>query len=276
MHRIEPIILSALVALALAAPRPAPALDAPGASCGPGPAAGDLRQVRNSSCYVGAGELARWRRDEELVIVDLREADAYRRVRIPGSIHLTPAQLRERSYLRDRHVLLVDRGHLGAPLERVCRELRGRGWTSVGILEGGLNAWARTMGDLEGDRLARRGINRIPARDFADVSRYEHWVVIDVSRSPTPDLDSLVPGAARVPRRGDEVAFRRELIERIRTETDGLPGAFVAIVDRDGRRYEDVERALHALGVVHVFLLDGGIEAYRRHLEQERRACEAS
>ena len=164
---------------------------------------GSAGGARDGSCYVTARELARWRGAAELVIVDSRPAADFRRVRIPGSINLPLRSLLSRPYLRARRVLLVDRGYLGSELETGCRELRSAGFASVGIIEGGLNAWAQTMGDLEGDRLARSHLNRIPARDLAVATRFDHWLVVDVSATPTPDLEELLPGsAARAAARG--------------------------------------------------------------------------
>jgi rhodanese-related sulfurtransferase len=225
--------------------------------------------ARDLSCYVTARELARWRGDDELVIVDSRPAAEFRQVRIPGSINLPLRSLRARTYLKSRRLLLVDRGSLGAELEAGCRELRSAGFTSVGIIEGGLNAWAQTMGDLEGDRAARSALNLIPARVFARAARPRDWLVLDVSAG-SPDLAQLFPGAVHVPLRGDPAAFRRELGAAIRTREAGPGALFVAVVEVDGSRASDVARALSSLGVVHAFFVEGGLDAYRSALAAEQ------
>jgi rhodanese-related sulfurtransferase len=224
---------------------------------------GGAPRARDESCYISPRELARWRRGPDLVIVDARPAADFRRVRIPGSINLPVRSLLSRPYLRPRHVLLVDRGYLEGELETSCRELRRAGFASVGILDGGLNAWVQTMGDLEGDRAARSQLNRITPRDFARAVRFDHWLVVDVSAAPAGDLHELLPGAQRVPLGGDPAAFRQQLARTIQAREGGHGALFVAIVDADDSRYAEVGRALSSLGVVHAFFLDGGLEAYR-------------
>ena len=232
--------------------------------------------TRDVSCYVTARELARWRAGAELVVVDSRPAAEFRRVRIPGSINLPLRSLLSRRYLKSRRVLLVDRGYLGADLEAGCRELRSAGFVSVGIIEGGLNAWAQTMGDLEGDRLERNALNRIPAGELALVTRFDHWLVVDVSAAVAPDLEELLPGAVRVPLRGDPAAFRRDLGAAIQAREGGRGALFVAVVEDDGGRYDEVSRALSSLGVVHAFFLEGGLDAYRSlHAAERARLAQA-
>jgi len=249
-------------------------------AAGPIPRAGDgecttrgdafVSGARDLSCYVTARELARWREAGDLVIVDPRPAAEFRRVRIPGSINLPLRSLVQRAYLKTRRILLVDRGYLSGELEVGCRELRAAGFASVGIIEGGLNAWSQSMGDLEGDRLARAGLSRIPARELARATRLDHWLVVDVSENGVPDLAELFAGAVRVPLRGDPAEFRRELGGVIQTRERGPGALFVAIVEADEGRHVYVARALASLGVIHAFFLDGGLGAYRDLLASER------
>ena len=177
------------------------------------------------------------------MIVDSRPAAEFRQVRIPGSIHLPLRSLLARPYLKTRQLLLVDRGYLGAELESGCREFRSAGFTSVGIIEGGLNAWAQTMGDLEGDRAARSALNLIPARLFA------RHTTGALARPRRLGARFTRPGGARSRRRarppgGDPAAFRRELGGAIRhARADRVP-LFVAVVEVEGSRSAEVARAL--------------------------------
>jgi rhodanese-related sulfurtransferase len=226
--------------------------------------------ARDLSCYVTTRELTRWREAGDLVIVDPRPAAEFRRVRIPGSINLPLRSLAHRDYLKTRRILLVDRGHASGELEAGCRELRGAGFASVGIIEGGLNAWSQSMGDLEGDRLARAGLSRIPARELARATRLDHWLVLDVSEAGAPELRELFPGVVHVPLRGDPAEFRRQLGRVIQARERGPGALFLAIVEADDGRHVEVARALASLGVIHSFFLDGGLGAYRDVLASER------
>ena len=253
-----------------------PTLDGDGRECAARTdlAAGTL--TRDVSCYVTARELVRWRGGSDLVIVDVRPAAEFRRVRIPGSINLPLRSLLSRPYLKARRLLLVDRGYLGSELEAGCRELRSAGFASVGIIEGGLDAWAQSMGDLEGDRAARGGLNRIPARDLAQITRFDHWLTIDVSDVAAPDLEELLPGVRRVPLGGDPAAFRQALGRVVAEREGGRSSVFVAVIDAEGSRYDEVGRALSSLGVLHAFFVEGGLDAYRNlHAAENARLAQA-
>jgi hypothetical protein len=119
------------------------------------------------------------------------------------------------------------------------------------------------MGDLEGDRAARSSLNRIPARDLAQATRFDHWLVVDVSELPAPDLQELLPSARRVPLGGDPAAFRQQLGRVVAEREGGRSSVFVAIIDTEGSRYDEVVRALSSLGVLHAFFVEGGLDAYR-------------
>jgi rhodanese-related sulfurtransferase len=87
--------------------------------------------------------------------------------------------------------------------------------------------------------------------------------VVDVSAAVAPDLEELLPGALRVPLGGDPAAFRQELGRAVRAREGGQGEVFVAVLDAEGSRYEEVARALSSLGVVHAFFVEGGLDAYR-------------
>jgi rhodanese-related sulfurtransferase len=260
-------VLFALLGFAAGA---GPSSAGPISEAGACPEQGVTPRTRDLSCYVAPRELARWRTEGELLVVDAREPAEFRRMRIPGSINLPLRSLLGRGYLKSRRLLLVDRGYASAELEQACRELRAAGFGSVGIVEGGLNAWAQLVGDLEGDRAMQGGLNRIPARELAHAVRYDHWLVIDVSESGSPELARGVPRAVHVPLGPDPAQFRRALVAAIGARDDGNGALFVAVLEDDGSRHLEVTHALNSLGVVHAFFVEGGLEAYRSVLVAER------
>lgn len=83
------------------------------------------------------------------VIIDVRDADEWAEVRIPGAVHIPLAQLRERAgeIPRDRPVILqCHSGNRSAGGTRVLMEL---GLTNVSNLEGGIGDWASAGLPLE-------------------------------------------------------------------------------------------------------------------------------
>jgi len=268
LYRLCRPLLSSLLGLAVASAAPSAA--GPIATSGDCPERTVTLRSRDLSCYVTPRELARWLGEGDAVIVDTRPARDFRNLRIPGSVNLPARSLAGRGHLKSRRLLLVDRGHSSEALEAACRELRASGFASVGIVEGGLHAWAQLVGDLEGDRLMQRGLNRISARQLALEVRYDHWLVVDVSESGDPDVRRSLPRVVHVPLHADPALFRRALASAIGPAEAGPGARFVAILESDGSRHVEIERALSSLGVVHAYFVEGGLEAYREVLAAQR------
>lgn len=97
---------------------------------------------------IAPAELAAWRADaarEAPVVVDVREPWELARCRIDGALAVPmrelPARLSELP--EDRDLVLVC--HHGARSEQAARWLAQQGFPRVHNLEGGVDAWARTV-----------------------------------------------------------------------------------------------------------------------------------
>lgn len=88
---------------------------------------------------VAAHELMR---EQRALLVDVREADEWTELRIPGAVHIPLGRLRERAaeIPRDRPVILqCQSGNRSAGATRALLDL---GFTNVRNLEGGISDWA--------------------------------------------------------------------------------------------------------------------------------------
>lgn len=92
---------------------------------------------------------------EAALVVDVRQASEYSRVRIPGSINLSPSEFLHHSALKDRPLILVDEGFSRSTLARLCSAARNSGFQNLSILNGGLSSWVasgKSLIGLPGDR----------------------------------------------------------------------------------------------------------------------------
>ncbi|HEY3335143.1 MAG TPA: rhodanese-like domain-containing protein [Candidatus Limnocylindrales bacterium] len=77
------------------------------------------------------------------VILDVREADEFRDVRIPGSLFVPMSQLpaRLQDIPKDRPLLVLCAA--GSRSQQVTGHLLQNGWEDVGNIAGGITAWER-------------------------------------------------------------------------------------------------------------------------------------
>jgi rhodanese-related sulfurtransferase len=119
--------------------------------------------------------------EEDLVLVDVRSADEWQGTRIPGSLNLRPQEVKVREALRGRMVLLVEQGWNDRRLERVCRDLRARGWAFVAILDGGVAGWLAAGRPVEGTGQGRDQLREIAAAEYLSVRADTDRVVVDAA-----------------------------------------------------------------------------------------------
>jgi len=77
------------------------------------------------------------------VLLDVREADEFRQVRVEGSLFIPMSELAARvdEIPRDRPVIVLCAS--GARSGNVTAHLRSEGWEDVGNVAGGISAWER-------------------------------------------------------------------------------------------------------------------------------------
>lgn len=84
------------------------------------------------------------------LIVDIRPQADFEKVRIPGSINLSPSELLTTTALKPRLLLVVDKGFGRTELAQLCAKAQGRGFRNLRILQGGVAAWHAADKPLEG------------------------------------------------------------------------------------------------------------------------------
>jgi len=214
----------------------------------------------DATCATSPDELKRWRASGDILITDVRPRSEFERIRIPGSVNFPVRELKTKLYLRERRLLLVDRGYRLHELTAACRSMRERGFHGVRVLSGGLEAWRRHLGPLAGDGLAEAALDRVGPEVLESGLHHGDWVVVDVTdaRSAT----ELFQPVTHVPFDGGGLHFVSRINEAITTDGEARV-RFVVLVDRDGKRYEVIKQAIGGGWPEFLYFLDGGIEAYR-------------
>jgi rhodanese-related sulfurtransferase len=90
-------------------------------------------------------ELARRRRDDGLVLHDVREDDELAAASIDGAVHIPMGQIAQRIGELDAHSPLAVMCHHGGRSLRVAHYLAGNGFAEVYNVDGGIDAYAERI-----------------------------------------------------------------------------------------------------------------------------------
>jgi rhodanese-related sulfurtransferase len=218
-----------------------------------------------------------FRASPELVVVDIRPDSEHERVWIAGSIHLTGTALASAGYLREKPVLLVGTGPDAGDAEATCRRLEKGGFKSVRALLGGIAAWSRAGGKLEGEVSAPAHLNHASADAFARDAARAHWLLIDVGAPPSRGLELPVQRLA-IPISHGEASFRSEVAAAIRGQGASSPARLVALTGATDSEVEAARLALAPLDLADpfVFAVDGGRAALESAFERQRMIAAAA
>src|SRR5512134_1867005 len=78
----------------------------------------------SGTLYVTAENvLSRMKSKQDALLIDVRDRDAFEKLRIPGSIHIAPYSLKTKAFLRNKPLVLVSEGYSDAALELTCRSM---------------------------------------------------------------------------------------------------------------------------------------------------------
>lgn len=224
------------------------------------------------SVLISAADLHRHRASRrDLVLVDVRQAESFRSLRIPGSLNIPLFALKTTSFLKEKDVILVNEGFLSSDLEAVSRSLVVGGMRSVRVLDGGIASWAAHGGALSGDPASLREIRTVSPGAFAAERGRRHLPVI-VTGVSEEEARRHLPEAEFVPF-GEGEGFLARL-ERVVPAAGGARTTTVVMVDKDGglalraQSLSNEQRFQQSHPAV-FFFLEGGLEGYQAYRERQ-------
>lgn len=209
------------------------------------------------------------KRDQPVVLVDVRLSSSYQQYRIPGSINIPLSFIRTKRFLADKFVVLVDEGFQRESLIREIERLKLSGFSRVSILAGGITGWRRTGGDIEGDFVASGRSNMVsPATFFVEQSR-SGLVVVNATGDDFKGAE-LITRAVSIPFNPDDRAdFRKKVATALPLHSkSAMPDVLILAESAD--MYREIELLLADIGT-NIFFLDGGLLAYRDFLKDQEK-----
>ncbi|MDF1589870.1 MAG: rhodanese-like domain-containing protein [Desulfobacterales bacterium] len=210
--------------------------------------------------------LEQLKQQQQIFLVDIRRPEEFSAVRIPDSINVPLYFIKTKAFLKNNPVVLVDGGYPDGQTEAACRELNKSGFR-VSILSGGLLAWQRSGGQLNGDLFFPDRYKHISALEFYQEKDRKDQVVIDVSERQNSQAKRLLPETRYLP-------FPRQLTAgALRAAAAGKK--LILIFNDTGAGYEEIEKIVAQTNLENVFFLEGGLAGYRTYLSNQDLALQA-
>jgi len=119
----------------------------------------------------------------KILLLDVRDKSEYEEFRIPRAVHVPLHQLKYKSYLKKKSLVLVGSGKQYKTLEQTFSDLQEEGFEDISILDGGIRAWFETMGLVDGKKSEARRLNLLSVKDFITEAQHGPWLIIDVDEN---------------------------------------------------------------------------------------------
>jgi rhodanese-related sulfurtransferase len=211
--------------------------------------------------------------------IDVRSLAETKAIQLPGALRIAMTELRTKTFLKNASIVLVGSGRDDGDIATTCGELKRSGFPSVIALRGGVRAWIAGGRPILGEAAALQGLDLIAPMEFQRQAARAPWIVVGV------DLPSsvILPGSPTDYRAIAAHEDAGRVVSEIRSEqakwrgqkAESRPTAIIVVtVDADhARRARD---ALRTAQVSDVFVLQGGVAAYRDFLNQQHGIAAAS
>jgi len=191
--------------------------------------------------------------DQSVALIDTRSPDEFGRLHIAHATNIPTFALKTKTNLRLGKLVLVDDGVSSVELLAEVAVLRQQGFAQVFALSGGLPAWMRAGGRVEGSGSVL-DVARISAANFVRASRAGKWRVVEVSETD---------------------AIERSLVALAADAAGGMP-PHILIVAPTNASHAAIEAHLGQAGRLPVFYLTDGAPALALFHDQQIAAARNS
>jgi rhodanese-related sulfurtransferase len=212
--------------------------------------------------------LTRLNEENRPLVVDVREASAFARAHIPRSLNIPVQALEKMAHAHEREVVLVDDGLSQEKTLEILRELKGKSFSRVRMLEGGLPAWRAIGGDLSSDGDVFKEVNILTAASvFEKVARQEASLLFVGNRPELAERWWADAARLKVSGEGKNDADKILVMAKKLVLKTKKP---VIIASIQGEFYRTVSAALSDELKSSIFFLDGGANAYAEYIGQSQ------
>lgn len=200
------------------------------------------------------------------LLIDVRVSTAMPSAWIPGAVRLSTTAIESSPLMTGVKIAaLIGHGKDTASLVHRCEALHERGLDQIRVLDGGLPAWRRAGGALEGDAAFFDRPLLLEERDVDQVMRYGAPTLLFVGVVPTP---AWTQARARVVRASIQES-PRTLLKRIRKQSGDPQMHDAIIVLADSRAIDAWRSEARALGIVEPYFHVGDASRYDAFVREQ-------
>ena len=204
---------------------------------------------------------------QSTLIVDIRPQQTFAQYRIPGAIRIPRYALGKKPFLKGRPLLIVGAPEIALTAPNLCEDLQRWGLHDAKVLARGIAAWQHSGGTFEGSQPSTQSLFAITPSTLFGATDRRDWLVV----TPDSSVDILQPlfPQAKVASLADKNKHIAEL-ERWLAE-DANTKAILIVTAKDNAAHQTIiEQTLKRFATHDIYVLDGGIAAYRTFLDTRR------
>jgi len=229
----------------------------------------DLRP--DLSCGITPTELAGLHDRADATLIDVRPLAERELFRIGGTLSMTASELRTKSVLRGKNLVLIGDGKAERELYAACADLKARGFARTRVLRGGMPSWLAHGGAVQGSAPDLLQSQRLSSSQLWGESQFDANLVLMTVEQQA--LQGRLPFA--LPVADASPAAVQSVIERRRKELRNAPLAAVILVTSTSTTDEVLKRLTQALRPVPLLVYTESAETYSRQFAQLKATWEA-
>jgi rhodanese-related sulfurtransferase len=211
--------------------------------------------------------------DTKTTIIDVRNRQRYNCYHLEGALNIAPRFIKDKTFLKDRDVILVDDGFNPCPALNLVRDLKKHGFKQVMVLAGGMDFW-----ESSGRRVAGAGRSygsyhaMLPMELQLAIACKEIFpIIVDLTDDKSGTKLELTGTVKIACAKGSE----KQIISRIKNMQIeyGADDAWkrpVVLIDRDGTTSQGLVPSARAEGMHNVYFLKDGLSGWDNFNKEQR------
>ncbi len=227
---------------------------------------------RDFNKYISVKKFAS--KSKQYIKVDIREPEQYEKYHLIGSINIDPFSLKGKNYFKEQKLVIIDSGYRFSEVENLAEDLEEKGFKSVKILDGGITAWTRYGGKVDGDLIESKKVNQITAQEYEIQQRYSDWQPI-ILRNKEPKIATLIPipNAIEIDVRDKkENQVIEEINQQITSLLDQSKDPEILLIAGKNIQAWYAPRLATKIAYPYLYIMQGGIQGYIEHAKKRQLA----